>query len=214
MELTHPNGALDDSESFGPFEAICRSGGYLALLGMAAAGDAAAVLTAIAGIVGSTVDHRLYVNRMFEDRNWRGQLIAMAAVLVSTEAASHASALWRCFDRGSWVAPQLAVSLYCSDPGFAERAKARIAARCPIIDDDDCFRGYTQQPSAKNLASLLRVVTYIPGETSWAASQHRAHDVHELLKADYDASGQIVERWFDAARARFRESGRDLSAAA
>jgi hypothetical protein len=213
MELTHPNGALDDSESFGPFEAICRSGGYLALLGMKSA-DAAAVLTAISGIVSSTVDHRLYVNRMFEDRNWRGQLIAMAAVLVSTEAAGDASALWRCFDRGSWVAPQLAVSLYCSDPGFAERAKSRIAARCPILDDDEFFRGHTRHASAKNLASLLRVVTYLPGETSWAAAQHRAHDAHELLEADYDASGQIVEWWFDAARARFRESGRNLSAAA
>ena len=84
----------------------------------------------------------------------------------SIKAASHAAALWRCFDRGSWVAPQLAVSLYCSDPVFAERAKERTAARCPIIDDDGFFEGQTQPVSAKNLASLLRVVAYTPGRVS------------------------------------------------
>jgi hypothetical protein len=211
--MTHPGSALDGTGSFGPFEGICRSGGYWSLLEMGSA-DAVAVLNAIGGIVGSTVDHRRYVNRMFEDRNWRGHLIAMAAVLVSAEAATYPAVLWRCFDRGSWVAPQLAASLYCSDPGFAQNAKPRIAARCPIIDDDGSFRGQTQDVSAKNLASLLRVVAYLPGETSWAASQHRADDVHELLKADHDTAGEIVETWFEAARARFGESGRTLSAAA
>lgn len=211
--MTHRSDASDDGGSFGPFESLCRSGGYLALLGMGPS-DAVAALNTISGIVGSTVDHRRYVIRMFEDRNWRSHLIALAAVLVSAEAATHASALWRCFDRGSWVAPQLAVTLYCSDPDFAENAKQRIATRCPIIDDDGYFRGQTQPVSAKNLACLLRAVAYVPEETSWAASEHGAQDVHELLKTDYDTTGDIVEWWFDAARARFGESGRTLSGAA
>jgi len=211
--MDDPRDAPDESGSFGPFEHICRSGGSWALLGMGSTA-AVAVLNAIGGIVGSAVNHPLYVNRLLEDRNWRGHLIAMAAALVSPDAASHVSALWRCFDRGSWVAPQLAVSLSCSDTGFAVNARLRIVARCPILDDDGFFRGQTQRVSAKNLGSLLRVLAYVPGQASWAASQLQAPDVRELLKADYDAAGEIVEWWFDAARARFRESGRRLSAAA
>ena len=204
---------LTQSENFGPFDVICTSGGYLSLLDMRS-GEAARVLTMIAEIVRSVDDHPRYVNRLLDDRNWRGHLIAIAAVLVSAETARQVSLLWRCFDRGSWVAPQLAVSLYCSDPGFAAEAKRRILARCPIDDADGFFGGQTRDVSAKNLASLLRVMTYVPGDTRWTASELDGHDVRELLRADRDGAGPIVERWFDAARARFRELGRDLKAAA
>jgi len=205
---------MNELSDFGPFDDVCRSGGYLSLLGMVSA-DAVAVVNRIAEIVRSTIDHPRYVSRLLQDRNWRGHLIALAAVLVSDEAAAdRSSALWVCFDRGSWVAPQLAVSLLCCDPSFAAEAQRRIVARCPIVDDDDFFRGRTRDVSAKNFASLLQAVAYVPSETDWAASERRARDAQELLKADADAAGTIVERWFDAARARFRESGRHLCVAA
>jgi hypothetical protein len=159
-------------------------------------------------------DHRGYINLLLDDRNWRSHLIGLAAALVSDDAETYASVLWRAFDRGSWVAPQLAVSLYCSDPRFIEEAKRRIALRCPILDDDGFFRGQTREVSAKNLAALLRVVAFSPSEASWAASEVRVVEVDELLHADRDSSGMIAEDWFQAARARFTEFGRTLGAAA
>ena len=111
-------------------------------------------------------------------------------------------------------APQLAVSLHCSDPSFAAEAKRRIVARCPIVDDDDFFRGQTRDASAKNLASLLRVLALVQSEARWVVSESSAGDVRELLKRDHDSAAEIAEWWFSAAQATFKESGRDLGAAA
>jgi hypothetical protein len=105
------------------------------------------------------------------------------------------------------------VALYWADPNFILEAKRRIVCRCPIIDDDDFFRGDTRHVSAKNLASILRVVAYVPSEASWVASEPLAHDVKELLNGDRDASGAIVESWCNAARVKFTECGHPVSAA-
>jgi hypothetical protein len=113
--------------------------------------------------------------------------------------------LWRTFDRGSWVAPQLSVALSWADPGFIMEARRRITSRCPVDDDDGFFGGDTRHVSARNLASLLRAAACVSSDTSWVAAEHRAHDVQELLNADRDAAGAIVEFWYIAARARFTE---------
>src|SRR5215475_8926799 len=103
-----------------------RSGGYLCLLRMGSPGDAA-VLAKIADVMTSTVDHSRYLKRLLDDRNWRSHLIALVAALLSNDAAAFAPMLWEAFDRGSWVAPQLAVSLYCCDPNFVVETRRRIS---------------------------------------------------------------------------------------
>jgi hypothetical protein len=130
-------------------------------------------------------------------------LIGLAAALLSDDAARHAPALWSCFDRGSWVAPQLAVALLWSDTDFLEEAKRRIVARCPTVYDD-----------RKNITSLLRALAYVPSEAGWTTSQLSAPDVHELLGADQERADAIVEQWFERAQTRFRELGRNLGPAA
>jgi hypothetical protein len=174
--------------------------------------DAAGVLTTIASVVRSRRDYSSYIHHMLAERNWPGHLVALAAVLLSREPAQHASNLWRTFDRGSWVAPQLAVALYWADPGFIREAKRRILGRCPIDDDDGFFRGDTLSVSAKNLASVMQVVAVVPSETSWVASELLAQDVKELLRADQDDAGAIARSWLEAAQARFAESGHPIGA--
>ena len=203
---------MSENGGLGPFNELSRSAGYLSLLGMRS-DDVGSVLRAIRKIVQSETDHRHYIGRLLDDRNWRGHLMGVAAVLLSDESSSYVSPLWRCFDRGSWVAPQLAVALYCSDPDFVGQAKRRILARCPIDDDDGFFREGSRHASAKNLASLLALLTSAPAEANWAAAELRAPDVRELLRADGDASGEIVQSWFEAARVKFREAGHHLNAA-
>jgi hypothetical protein len=165
------------------------------------------VLRAIADVVGTTPDYSRYVQRLLADRNWRSHLIALTAAVLSREPGQHASHLWDTFDRGSWVAPQLAVALFWIDPEFVAESKRRIVALCPIVDDDGFFRGDTRDVSAKNLASMLGVMAHIPSEMRWVASELRMPDVQGLLKSDRDSAGAIVESWLDQATMRFRECG-------
>src|SRR5262245_16830628 len=181
--MSHRGGGVGDRGGLGPFADLSKSCGYLSLLGMRS-NDVGHVLARIGEIVHSQVDHPRYIQHLLDDRNWRGHLMALVAILISDEPASYASTLWRCFDRGSWVAPQLAVALYCSDPNFVEQAKRRILARCPIDDDDGFFRHGSRHVSAKNLASLLRALAYAPPEATWTATELGAPDVRELLRAD------------------------------
>jgi hypothetical protein len=191
---------------------ICTGSGYIDLLGMRS-NTVVQVLTDIAGILRSTDEASIYIGHMLRDRNWRSHLIASAAALLSREPSQYASAQWATFDRGSWVAPQLAVSLYWSDPDFPEEARRRIVARCPIDDSDYFFRGMTRNASAKNLASLLGVMKCIRSDAYWAASELQAAEVQDLLESDIDAAGTIVHWWFDEAQKRFSEFGRTLIAA-
>ena len=196
-----------------PFESVFRSLGYLSLLGMVGptgSTDVLAVLAEIDEIMRSTRDYSEYVRRLLADRNWRDHLVALTAALMSSEPAAYSAMLWSAFDRGSWVAPQLAVALLCADPGFVAEAKRRIVARCPIVDDEQFFRGQTRDVSAKNLASLLRVLADVQSEATWVATEGSAPDVIELLRGDHDSAGAIAASWFAAVKARFRDLGRNI----
>jgi len=186
----------------GPFITVFMSSGYVDLMYMGSS-NVTQVLTSIDAILRSTAAAPRHIERMLLNRNYRDHLVAAAAILLSHEPAAYASHMWATFDRGSWVAPQLAVSLYYSDGNFAEEARRRIVARCPIDDSDNFFRGHTSVPSAKNLASLLQVLNSVPAKASWVASERQAKDVQTLLEADIDSAGTIVEWWSDRARKAF-----------
>ena len=87
------------------------------------------------------------------------------------------------------MAPQLAVSLYCADPGFAAEAKRRIVARCPIVDNEQFCMGQTRDLSAKNLASLLYVLADVQSEATWVAIESSAPEVIEVLREDHHSAG-------------------------
>jgi hypothetical protein len=60
------------------------------------------------------------------DPRWRGQLVACAAIVISGSDVDLEEALWRALDAGSWVAPQLVVTLFLLDPQFETRAEERL----------------------------------------------------------------------------------------
>lgn len=198
---------------FGPFVALFsgdRSAAYLSFLGMRSA-EVQGALTSLSDVLRATDDADRYFEVMFQSRNWRPHLVAAVAVLLSHDRVAYASALWRTFDSGSWVAPQLAVVLYLSDPEFAREAKQRIESRSSVTVATDLGAHLEHTARSKNIVSLLRVVSYLPSETNWVASQLERAEVRALIKGDIDSSGDIVDSWLEAVRIQFTRFSRDLS---
>lgn len=179
---------------FGVFESILRSGMYTSLLD----GAGPDVLDEVRRAVQRTSDLSEAVRLMLDDRNWRTDLVAVAAVLLADSPSELGEPLWEAFDYGSWVAPQLAVSLYLVDPGFRRGAKDRIAARCLPGTAIKVRPGPWDQIAARNLASLLQVLWRVDDERDWVDAQRRAPDVRDILRQDVDSAGAIADRWFES----------------
>jgi hypothetical protein len=200
-------------KDFGPFGAVfSQDCAYLSFLGMRDA-KVQSTLATVSEALRSTDDAHPYIGVMLQGRNWRPHLVASVAVLLSPDRVSYASALWRTFDYGSWVAPQLAVVLYLSDPEFGREARRRIVRRCPVTESWDLDSVLEGIVRSKNIASLLRVVSLLPSETNWVASQLEQKDVQTLIEADSDACGEIVQSWLEGVRSEFAKFGRDLNPA-
>ena len=194
----------------GPFAVLFSRGAYLQFLGMGSP-DVHSALTSLSDILQSTDDAHRYIELMLRGRDWRPHLVACVAALLSRDRAEYASLIWRTFDYGSWVAPQLAVVLYLSDPEFRHGAKQRIASRCPVTAASDLDVHVERTIRAKNIASLLRMVASLPSETHWVASELEHADVRVLMKADTDSCGDIVDSWLAAVQMQFTKFGCELS---
>jgi len=198
---------------FGPFAALFRrDGAYLPFLRMNSP-NVQNALTNLSDVLRSSDDAHGYIELMLQGRNWRPHLVASVAALLSHDRASYGSALWRAFDYGSWVAPQLAVVLYFSDPEFGREAKHRVASRCPVTAAPDSDAAFERVVRSKNIASLARALSHLPSETNWVASELQRADVRTLIKADSDSSGEIVDSWLEAVQIQFAKFGCDLSPA-
>jgi hypothetical protein len=156
---------------------------------------------------------------MLKDPDWRPHLVASIAVLVSPDPASFSHPLWGALDRGSWVAPQLAVTLLHSDPAFVSEAKQRIDAGCPVAVpslSSGLLRHVATGPagpaerSSKNLAALLRLVAMVPPEQQWAQDRERTAEVQDILRSDRDLSGDIALYWHTQLQALFAQLSRPL----
>jgi hypothetical protein len=208
-----PNGATE----FGPFAVVWRDGpGYLPLLHLSS-GDVQPVLLAVSEALRSVPDDQDHIQLMLQHSDWRPHLVAAVAALLSRDPSNFAPSLWAAFDRGSWVAPQLAVALHFSDPDFVPQAKRRVVDRCTVavsegmLPPEGLLPFQRRERSAKNLASLMRVLSHVPSEATWVVSELAAGDVQALLKADVDSAGEIVDSWSEAARDQFAKYGRNLS---
>ena len=203
---------------FGPFASVWQDGPeHLPLLWMS--DDARPVLGKLSDALASVDSSQNFIRRMLQDPNWRPQLVAAVAILLSSNRWKHAAALWAAFDSGSWVSPQRACTLYFADPDFAAEARHRIATLCPVsVPSRLSNRKRVSatgpagpiQRSAKNVASLLRVLGRLPAEAAWVASELDDPEVQELLGSDIDSSAEIADGWFDALCSSFAEIGRDL----
>lgn len=146
--------ALERSERGETYAALpvmeVSSGLYLGLMN----GDAES-LAEIARAVERT-SKRSALWRLWEPRNWRPHMLACAAACVAGDASAIDMA-WTAFDRFSWAAPQLAVTLARVDPGFAAAAAARLEA-APESDDvwpRPLDRYYLDGKSRGALAAML-----------------------------------------------------------
>jgi hypothetical protein len=68
---------------------------------------------------------------LLDVRNWRPHLIGCLAAMLVQDRALIVEALWRAFDRASWVCPQLAATLSLLDDNFVQRALDRL--RCGAL---------------------------------------------------------------------------------
>src|SRR5215472_11707362 len=124
--------SMDPTPSdFGPFTALFTRAPHYYLTFLNMNSDAVqSGLMLLSDALNSSDDVRRYVELMLQGRNWRPHVVGAVAALLSPNRPEYVSLLWQTFDYGSWVAPQLAVTLYLSDPDFRVQARQRIASRC------------------------------------------------------------------------------------
>jgi hypothetical protein len=144
--------------------------------------------------------------RLLEGLDWRPHLVAAVAVIVSGYHSEAVECLWRRFDTGSWVTPQIGVALYLVDPDFAAQSRIRLDAGCPVDLPDlmpitDLERhsgvgpGSEVQMSAKAAATLLHLLAMISPVPNWLEGLHASEGIRELLARDVDAADMIADKW-------------------
>src|SRR5438105_2780978 len=82
------------------------------------------------------------VAMLLSELGWRIELIGLVALAVVGYRSRPVEALWKTFDEGSWLAPQLAAGASIVDPDFRAKANARLervnllaVAAEPTFDD-------------------------------------------------------------------------------
>jgi hypothetical protein len=204
---------------FGPFASAFEKGdlavgGYLTLLNMSP--DCQVAMDRVEHAIRESrdvgdgdVDLATWIRRLFDEVNWRPHLVGAIALLLGGGGLSEIGALWRAIDRGSWVGPQLVVTACFRDPDFPSAARARIAARCPLLEGA-WGNPPPRQFIAKTLSSLLHVATGFPSLAGWVENVRQEADVVELLREDRDHGGGIASDWMDAVMQEFNRRGRWL----
>ncbi len=143
---------------------------------------------------------------LLDEVNWRPTLVAAVAALFVPQDARLRAALWRRFDAGCWVVPQLAVVLSMTDPEFANEARRRLEARCPLDASglqalSMAERHSAEGPaggmlrSAKAAAALQAVVSGLVPPPGWLAAVLASPEHQALVSSDMDGGGRIAVEW-------------------
>ena len=66
---------------------------------------------------------------LLQARNWRFHLVACGVMLAGISSSELLDQLWNVLRKGSWVAPQIAATIYILDPQFDSRALEAIKQR-------------------------------------------------------------------------------------
>lgn len=194
--------------AYGPFAALFEpmdglDTPYLTFLGPGAGAEAPIRLVQAAV---ATREGRDCVFVLLRDPNWRAQLVGAVAVYLHASRPA-IEELWRAFDGGSWVSPQLAAVLSLRDGDFVDGAIVRVRQGCPVAIDptyvyDSSMELHSAQGpsgplrrSAKAAAALLALLD---------ADAPARPEVRELLDdrqtllliaEDVDHSADIAVRW-------------------
>lgn len=192
---------------------------YLTLLNLPPDGAQKACST-ISEIVTSEDNLADYIRLMLAEVNWRRHLVAAVAVLNLPDRTGYADPVWASFDAGSWVAPQLAVTLSFCDPDFEENAARRIFAGCPVSLRSGLSAlerhsatgpGGARRRSGKNMACLIEMLTIIEAEADWLSMVRAKPTIKEVLAKDVDNSDRIARGWMIRIRENLEPLGVELN---
>jgi hypothetical protein len=159
---------------------------------------------------------------LFEN-GWREHLLAAIAILTQKNLSPEiCRELWRAFDQGSWVSPQLAVIAWLRDPNFGSNAQARIRNGCPQdttnIDllpsiERHVAAGPTSnsQRSAKGLSALVYLIGLSEKAKGWLTKELKRDELARLLNQDEDFGGKIAEKWLANVRLKSKSLGLEIN---
>ena len=134
-------------------------GDYLKLLNLLS--EDISVLSDVAAVVRSCSRAGDEIIAMLAGDNWRPHLVAAAAIVVGDlREAAVLEALWRRFDKGSMVSPQIAAAISICDVAFEDQARRRIESRH--------LGSYFRPLSPKETAALLSLCLRDPIAADWA----------------------------------------------
>jgi hypothetical protein len=162
------------------------------------------------------------IRSLLSGPGWREHLLAAGTLLARKDLAPAAIGdLWRAFDRGSWVSPQLAVTAWFRDPQFTTNANMRILRRCELqieqVDDSPAMvrhvvygPGGGRERAAKGFSALIYLIGPETPHNSFLLEQLQMPDVKELLTSDIDNGGKIAQNWIDSLTAKAPIFGLDL----
>ena len=206
------------SQQFGSFaQLFTEEVLYLHLLNL---GDATKAITTIQKVIQESNDLEKEIQNLLENINWRPHLVAGVALLM-IDSMNLSADVWKAFDRGSWVNPQLAVIAFFHDPDFSQRARERLEKRCPIglelsrpisMLEVHVARGPggNHQLSCKSMASLMALCPLIPSLAGYVSELSGLEDVQRMIAEDWDKAGRIAQGWLRGITAYFDELGIEL----
>jgi hypothetical protein len=158
-----------------------------------------------------------------EEQGWREHLILCAAMLADKSIVQDLTLhLWRAFDRGSWVSPQLAVTAWLRDGQFNAEARRRIESLCrvdtraiqqmpPMERHVVAGPGTDEERSAKGFAALGYLSRLSIESSSWLPRVLGRPEMAALLQKDCDCGDKIAEKWLSSVRSRAALLGIDLT---
>ncbi|MFN8612804.1 MAG: macro domain-containing protein [Vulcanimicrobiota bacterium] len=185
--------------AFGP---ILESGDYMDLLNIGP--SCAGLIERIGEMATNAADLEAEFGELLNN-GWRPALVACAA-LFGKCSEPLLEQLWEALDRGSWVAPQMAATLYLLDPNFTAKARRRLLAGCPpsraerpITAEIHVLEGPAgiKSMSAKSRVCLMSLLAEDLKGRNWLYQNiDKADALHDILVEDaWDGSGRLVARW-------------------
>ncbi len=122
---------------------------------------------------------------LLSDKNWRTQIIGVVGSFAIGLKEKVISKMWDLFDQGSWISPQIAVSLFLQDKDFFEKAVIRINSSYEIQNETvreswKMSRIKTISMPTKGLTSLLVLCKQVPSLEDWADQKLASPEFKEI----------------------------------
>jgi len=122
---------------------------------------------------------------LLQARNWRFHLVACGVMLAGISSGKSLNQLWNILQKGSWVVPQIAATVYILDPQFDSRALEAIEKR------------KLKEQSLVAIAELLKQAR----NTSFTLKQEAL--IKSAKVNDSADSGKIAVSWAEKVRSQF-----------